>query len=196
MDEHQKLIDKIMPYRMQSASILNLALRYVIELDAPKPMKVYFRDKLCIEGLSTGFTNSAIEAGIVHCRSILEFLGIKGDPSNRSKLVTRNSKRKDDLAVEDFSGRDGQLSKITIQEAVSPYQGETDEAEAALSRLIYIANKGIAHFTLGPIEDPEDIRLLEIASRGVPSLAVNYFYTRMGLPAPAYEISGRKRNEE
>ena len=124
MDEHQKLIDKIMPYRMQSASILNLALGYAIELDAPKPMKVYFGDKLCIEGLSTGFTNSAIEAGIVHCRSILEFLGIKGDPSNSSKLVTRNSKRKDDLAIEDFSGRDGQLSKITIQEAVSPYQGE------------------------------------------------------------------------
>ncbi len=196
MDKHQRLIDKIMPYRMQSASILNLALRYVIQLDAPKPMEVYFDDKLYIEGLSTGFTNSAIEAGIVHCRSILEFLGIKGNASNSSKLAIRNGKRKDDLAIEDFSDPDGLLSKITIQEAVSPYQGDTDEAEAALSRLIHVANKGIAHFTLGPIEDPEDIRLLEIASRGVPTLAVNYFYTRMGLPAPTYKLSGRKRNDD
>ena len=196
MNEHQRLIDKIMPYRMQSASILNLALRYAIQLDAPKPMEVYFDGKLYIEGLSTGFTNSAIEAGIVHCRSILEFLGIKGNASNSSKLAIRNGKRKDDLAIEDFSGPNGLLSKITIQEAVSPYQGDTDEAEAALSRLIHVANKGIAHFTLGPIEDPEDIRLLEIASRGVPTLAVNYFYTRMGLPAPTYKISGRKRNDD
>ncbi len=196
MGEHQKLIDKTMPYRMQSASILNLALRYAIQWNAPKPMEIYFDGKLSIEGLSTGFTNSAIEAGIVHCRSILEFLGIKGNPSNNSKLLIRSNKRKNDLVIEDFSGPDGVLSKITIQEAVRPYQGATDEAEVALARLIYVANKGIAHFTLGPIEDTEDMRLLEIASRGVPTLAVNYFYSRMGLPAPAYEISGRGRNDK
>ena len=193
MDERQKLIDIIMPYRMQSASNLNLALKYVIQWDTAKPMEIYFDGKLCVEGLSTGFTNSAIEAGIVHCRSILEFLGIKGDLNNYSKLTSRNNRRKDDLVIEDFSGQDGALPRITVQEAASPYQGSSDEAEAALAKLIYIANKGVAHFTLGPIEDPEDIRFLEIASRGVPTLVVNYFYKRMGLAAPVYKISGRKR---
>jgi hypothetical protein len=168
-------------------------LRYVIEWDNPKPMEIFFEGRLCVEGLSTGFTNSAIEVGIVHCRSILEFLGIKGDSSNLSKLAVRTNKRKDDLVIEDFSGSKGTLPRVTVQEATSLYQGGSAGAEAALARLICIANKGIAHFTLGPIEDPEDLKLLEIASRGVPTLAINYFYIRMGLVAPSYEISARNR---
>ncbi len=195
MDEQEKLIKKTLPYRMQSASIFNLALYYVTSWDAPKSMEISFDGMLCIERLSTGFTNSAIEVGILHCRSILEFLGIKGDSSNRSKLAIRTHKREDDLVIEDFSGPKGKLSKVTIQEVLRSYKGEPDEAEAALARLICIANKSIAHFTLGPIEEPDDLKLLEIASRGIPTLAVNYFYTRMGLIAPSYELDSRRRND-
>jgi len=195
MYTQQQIIDKILPYRMQSTSILNLALRYVIDWDKPKSLEIRFDGKTCIEGLSTAFTNAAIESGIMHCRALLEFLGLKADNSDHTKLASRTGKQKDDLVIEDFTGPNGQLARITIDEALSPYKGARDEAENALARVIHIANKGIAHSTLGPVDDPEDLRLLEIASRGVPTLVINYFYRRMGLKAPDYQLKSRKRDD-
>lgn len=196
MYTQQQFIDKILPYRMQSASILNLALRYVIDWDTPKSLEIKFDGKTCIEGLSTAFTNAAIESGIMHCRALLEFLGLKADKSDHTKLASRAAKRKDDLVIEDFTGPNGQqLARITIDEALVPYKGARDEAENALARAIHIANKGIAHPTLGPVDDAEDLRLLELASRGVPTLVINYFYTRMGLQAPDFQLKSRNRND-
>ncbi|MDO8426462.1 MAG: hypothetical protein Q7T24_02970, partial [Deltaproteobacteria bacterium] len=127
------MIDKILPYRMQSASILNLALMYVREWDKPKSLEIKFDGKTCIEGLSTAFTNAAIESGIMHCRALLEFLGLKVDSSNHRKLANRTGKQKDDLVIEDFTGQNGQLARITIDEALSPYRGDRAEAENALA---------------------------------------------------------------
>lgn len=41
------------------------------------------------------------------------------------------------------------------------------------------------------LENPEHGRLIEIASRGVPSLVVSYLYTPLGLPAPDYKLTHR-----
>jgi len=180
---------------MQATAILNLALRYVIQWDKPKALEIRFEGKTCIEGLSTAFTNPAIESGILHCRALLEFLGIKADSSSNTKLSVREGKRRDDLVIEDFTGPNGKLSKITIAEALSPYDGAEEEAEKALARVIHVANKGIAHSTIEVIEDPEDRRLLEIASCGVPTLVINYFYTRMGLQVPSFQLKSRNRND-
>lgn len=180
---------------MQATAILNLALRYVIQWGESKTLEIRFDGKTSIEGLSTAFTNPAIESGIMHCRALLEFLGLKADRSNHTKLATRTGKQTDDLVIEDFTGPNGKLSKITISEALSPYDGNPEEAEKALARVIHVANKGIAHSTLGPIDDPEDRTLLEIASRGVPTLVTNYFYTRMGLQVPSYQLKSRSRND-
>lgn len=195
MDKLQELfVDKILPYRLESTSILNLALRCVIKWDKPKPLEIKFDGKTYIHGLSTAFTNPVIEAGVIHCRVLLEFLGLMADNSDHIKLSSRKRRQNDDLVIEDFTGPNGQkLGKITILEALSPYNGSPDEAEMALARVFHVANKGIAHSTRGQIDDPDDLRLLEIASRGVPKLVVNYFYTRMSMTAPDYEIKSRKR---
>ena len=196
MYTHQHFITKILPYRMQSISILNLALTYVIDWDNPKSLEIRFDGKTCIEGLSTAFTNAAIESGIMHCRALLEFLGLKVNDSNHTKLSIRNGKRKDDIVIEDFTGPNGQLAKITIAEALSPYKGSQDEAENAIARVIHIANKGIAHSTIALVDDPDELKLVEIASRGVPTLVINYFYTRMGLTPPDYQLKNRKRDAQ
>ncbi|WP_456709214.1 MULTISPECIES: hypothetical protein [Bradyrhizobium] len=39
-------------------------------------MTLYAGDKLVIEGTLRGFTNPCIEAGMMHCRALLEFLGL------------------------------------------------------------------------------------------------------------------------
>src|SRR5690348_17010952 len=99
----------IIPYRMKAVAIFNLAAKYVKSWDAPKRLEIYFDGKLCIEGLSTAFTNSNIEAGIIHCRALLEFLGLRCDPRDPSKLSVRVGKRDDDFVIEDFLGPNGPL---------------------------------------------------------------------------------------
>ncbi|XIA68044.1 hypothetical protein ACFIOY_35375 [Bradyrhizobium sp. TZ2] len=46
-----------------------------------------------------------------------------------------------------------------------------------------ITNKGIAHGGEDIKGNPDHCRLIEITSRGVPSLVVSYLYTPLGLPA-------------
>ncbi|MFZ2325276.1 MAG: hypothetical protein WAW73_00025, partial [Rhodoferax sp.] len=65
------------------------------------------------------------------------------------------------------------------------------EAEQALLSVFRIANKGLAHLTSSFLASPEETRLLEIASRGVPALIVSYLYTPLGLAAPASQLSSR-----
>jgi hypothetical protein len=52
---------------------------------------------------------------------------------------------------------------------------------------------GIAHVTEDIKDNPDHGRLIEIASLGVPSLVVSYLYTPLGLPAPDYKLTHRKR---
>jgi len=190
-------IEKILPYRMEAIHIFNLALKYVNLLNGPKPLQIWFDDQLYIEGLSTAFTNPAIESGIMHCRALLQFLGLTVDKSDNTKLFHRSSKRQDDdLRIEDFTDTEGnKLARISIQEARSPYKGDKSEAEKALARVIYIANKRLAHITSDLITNDEDLKLLEIASRGVPVLAINYFYTPMGLESPDFQLKSRTKND-
>lgn len=66
--------------------------------------------------------------------------------------------------------------------------------ERALARVIHVSNKGLAHSTVGLISDPDDLRLTEIASRGVRALLVNYFYVPLSLNPPAERLTSRRRD--
>jgi hypothetical protein len=183
----------VIPYRMQAVHMLNIALRYVDSWDVPQPMEIRFNGQLAIEGRSTGFTNPAIEAGIIHCRALLEFLGLRVNKSDPSKLSARQGKQPDDFVIEDFEGPSGPLQKVTIDQAVRPYDGPKDEAELALASIIHCANKGLAHMTGAYLLTPGDLRTFEIASRGVPVLVANYFYIARGMEPPKYEFSSSRR---
>jgi hypothetical protein len=178
--------DRIVPYRMRAACIFNLALRHEDQWPAPRSMKIYFDDVLFIEGLSTGFTNAAIESGIMNCRALLEFLGLKATSPNQ--LAQRGSLRRGDIGIEDF-----ELPLIEIAEVTAKYRGDESEAESSIATLITTANKWLAHNTTAVELDGAHIRSLEIASRGIPALVVSYFYTRLGMPAPGYQITHRRR---
>ncbi len=182
--------DKIIPYRMQSACILNLALRHVEQWPDPREMTIHFGGKLFIEGLSTGFTNAAIESGIVNCRALLEFIGLAA--ASHTKLRQRAvGGRKDDIGIEDYK-----LPLVEVSEVIQKYPGNAEEAESALASLITVTNKWIAHNTTAVEIDAPQLHLLEIASRGVPSLVISYFYTRLKLPAPEYNIYSRQRSTD
>jgi hypothetical protein len=62
-----------------------------------------------------------------------------------------------------------------------------------LLAVFQITNKGFAHVTEDLTENPGHGSLIEIASRGVPSLMVRYLYTPLGLPEPDYKLTHRPR---
>lgn len=178
----------LLEYRLSAVAIGHLALRHSMAWDEPPSLQVFFEGKQVIEGKATGFTNGAIEAAIVHCRALLEFLGLAG--KNQTELSERKARTKnDDIGIEHFPG----LSMLSIEEAVSSYPGPRSEAKAALAYVAYLANKGLAHTTSSFTRHDSGAELLEVAFRRVPVLVVNNFYLPLGIQPPAYELQSRKR---
>ena len=65
-----RLLNEIMPYRMQAVATLNLATCLRMKwADHPQPLEIHVNGKLQVEGNLHAFTNPAIEAGLVHCRA-------------------------------------------------------------------------------------------------------------------------------
>jgi hypothetical protein len=180
---------------MKAVAVLNLATRFLSQWEGkPKSLEIHFEGKLWIRGLSTAFTNPTVEAGIIHCRALLEFLGLRSDREDPARLKQRTSKQSDDIVIEDFAGPNGPLAKLTVAEAVAPYAGSKDEAERALAAVIHTANKGLAHMTTGHVVDLSNLRLIEIASRGVPTLVANHFYVSRGLAPPDWQVAKAVRD--
>ena len=163
----------VLEYRMEAISIGYLALRHHMSWDEAPSMEIFINGKQVIEGKATGFTNAAIESAIIHCRAILEFLGLQSSKASTTEIAERSARTKaDDCGVEKFTG----LSMLTKAKALSAYPGESSEAEAALALIFHSANKGLAHTTASFRRHSGDARLLEIAFRGVPTLLINGFY--------------------
>jgi hypothetical protein len=173
---------------MQAIAIGHLALRHSMSWDEVPSIRIDFDGEQVIEGSATAFTNSAIEAAIIHCRALLEFLGLAG--KSQTELKERQGRGyADDHGIEHFGG----LPKLTIGKAVSVYPGPKAEAEAALAYVAYLANKGLAHTTSSFSKHDQDAHLVEIAFRGVPQLVINNFYVPLGLEPPNYKLPSRPR---
>jgi hypothetical protein len=189
----ERQLHEIIPYRMHAVQTLNFATRLSMELDGAPAMEIYSDGKLLVEGNLHAFTNPAIEAGLVHCRALLEFLGLTANKSGR--IVNISGRRPTDVGIEHFANSSGRLAMVSPDAALSRYGGGKDEAEKALLSVFQITNKGIAHVTENLKGNPNHARLVEIASRGVPSLVVSYLYTPLGLPAPDYKVTYRQRSQ-
>ena len=180
----------LLAYRMEAISIGHLALRHYMSWDETPTMEVFFNGKQVIEGKATGFTNAAIESAIIHCRAILEFLGLQAAKAASTEIAEKSKRTNaDDWGVEQISG----LSMLTKTKALSAYPGSTSEAEAALALIFHSANKGLAHTTASFKRHSGDVCLLEIAFRGVPTLLVNGFYAPLGINPPSHELTSRSR---
>lgn len=187
-----RLLRDTIPYRMTAVDTLALAVRYAINwADGPPPaLEINVAGKVMIEGNLYAFVNPAYEAGLVHCRALLEFLGLA---MKAGRLGNIERRRRTDVGIEHFSNAGGHLSMVKPQDVLGRYPGGKEEAEKALLAVFETANKGIAHITDELRDDPDHARLILIASSGVPSLLVSYVYTPLGLPAPDYKLSHRTR---
>ncbi|HKD26355.1 MAG TPA: hypothetical protein VKC66_10685 [Xanthobacteraceae bacterium] len=190
--DRDRLLYEDLPYRMRSVDTLNLALHHRMQCDDPPPIAIHINGKLAVEGNLNAFTNPAIEAGLVHCRALLEFLGLC---MINARLGNVRKRRISDIGIEHFSNANGPLPMVTPEDAVSRYDGGREEAEEALISIFQTANKDLAHITTDLVDNPKQAHLVEIASRGVPSLVVSHLYTPLGLKAPEYKLTHRRRSD-
>lgn len=124
----------LLAYRMYAISIGRLALRHHMSWDKTLSMMICFDGTLVIEGEATGFTNAAIESAIIHCRAILEFLGLCSTKTSHITEITKRT-RDDDLGIEKISG----LAKVTKDLAVAGISANPTDAEKALSLILHAA---------------------------------------------------------
>jgi hypothetical protein len=190
MDEEK--IRRILGHRMHSVALLKLALDLRTNWREAPPITLYVNGQLRMEGNLNAITNPMFEVGLVHCRALLEFLGLCDKNGSLSQIKKR---RGSDVGIEYFRNANGPLKKVEPEIALSRYGGDRDEAEKALLAILHVTNKGLAHNTMDLIADPDGDRLIEIACRGVRSLMVSYFYTPLGLPEPDTKITSRPRSE-
>ena len=191
--DRDNILHQLIPHSLGAVSALALALKYRVAWNEPKRMEIYFDGKLSVEGNSNAFVNPAFEAGLVHCRALLEFLGLCVQNGNLKNIRLPRGRR-DDIGIESFSNSSGPLGLVTPAVAISHYSGPASEAERALLAVFHAANKGFAHFTSGFDASLVGDDALEVASRGVPSLVISHLYTPLGLPAPDFEIKSRRRS--
>jgi hypothetical protein len=183
----QKLyIDRIIPHRLGMVDLLYYALTEMTFKDGAKPLKLYISGEPKLVGNTNAFSNPAIEAGIMSGRFLLEFLGLKCAKDDSSKLAQRKPGNgpDDDIFIEDFEHNGIPLSKITIDDVKRQYPGPPEDAESSLARVIHIANKGVAHPTVGRQHNDDDYQMLEIAAKGIRALIIYYFYKKLSIVAP------------
>jgi hypothetical protein len=192
MTPHE-VLHRLIPYRLNAVATFTLALRLRGNWEEAPPTQLFVDGKLTVEGNLSAFTNPAIEVGVIHCRALLEFLGLCRTKSG--KLGNLNGARKaDDAGIEHFSNSNGPLPLVTPSQACARYPRGAAEAENALLAVFQAASKGVAHLTVANQSSSEQSRLLEIASRGVPALVVSHLYTPLGLETPDYQNTERRRD--
>ena len=187
MYTEQDYIERIIPHRLGMIEIMQFALTEMRQTIEPKKMMVYVDDKPCFKGLETVFTNPAIEAGIINCRAMLEFLGLRLKKNSASELETRpSSNYEDDMHIEDFKINSVALEKVSPEKVRRLSVTDSEKGVIAIARLLHISNKEVAHPTCGRVgeDDGTDVELLTIGAKGIRALTVSYFYTPLGLNPP------------
>lgn len=175
------VLTRWIPYRLEAVETLHMAWRWSYDWEEPKPLQVFVDGKLKLQGNTNAILNPMMEAGIVHARALLEFLGlcvVKG------KLSHVRNRRPDDIAIEQFAASGKPLEMVSPQLAISTYQGPAADAERALVAVFDLANKGFAHLSTGLSADRYTSEDLDIACRGIPTLVNNNLYVKLGMEPP------------
>jgi len=126
--------------------------------------------------------NALAESGLIYCRKLLDFLGLKGQ-RNGGALAERTGPYSDDtVGIEDL-----RLPRVHLTALDNSPLGSGPSIRAACEHTLRAANKGVAHFTedRGERGDAEQILL---AGRVVTWLAEEHVYKPLAIAAPVYKV--------
>lgn len=158
-----------------------MRLGWVSESDLPRAVVVLVDGQERLHGNVAAIANPMIEAGIIHARALLEFLGLC---VRRGRLANISRRHPGDVAVEHYSMPERPLTMVSPDTALAAYPGSRMEAEEALVAVFELANKLMAHITDGIGTKEWTDRHLDIACRGIPVLVQNHLYSKLGRTIP------------
>lgn len=177
----EEILEQWIPYRLQAIETLDFAWRWVNESDEPRYVEVFVDRRIKLRGNIAAIANPMIEAGVIHARALLEFMGLCALNGRLSQIKKR---RNDDVAIEHYSTEKYPLSIVNPDDALSAYPGPRHEAETALLAIFDLANKELAHITTGIQCTQYTEQHLDIALRGIPVLLHNHLYAKLGREIP------------
>ncbi|MFZ6817316.1 hypothetical protein [Undibacterium sp. Ji22W] len=175
------LLERWIPYKLQAVETLQFAWEWINETNEVRDLHIIVNGQLKLRGNVATVANPMIEVGLIHARSLLEFLGLC---VQNGKLAQIKKRRPDDVAVEDFSTSQYPLTKVDPYTILAAYPGPTQEAEDALIAIFELANKGLAHITKENFSKLWTDQHLDIACRGIPVLLHNRLYAKLGRNIP------------
>lgn len=180
---NEQYIKELLPYRLYALGIFKAALSFVEQYPDGGNFECSVDDKLKMQGPSTAITNPSIEMGIIHSRVLLEFLGLK---ATKKMKLHEAKKQTTDINIECFG-----LSKVSIENALAPCNGDKDKAEKAFAQTIMTANKLVAHSTNTIEMDHDSINSYLMCCEAIPTLFNLHFYKPLGLSMPNSKLTFR-----
>lgn len=133
------------------------------------------------------YTQPVIAMGVLRCRYLLEFLGIKTSGAPPALKAIGKPRRDDDIGIEHFARRDGQLlARVTPDEAERTFP-EHSGTGSAWATVIEIANQRLAHPTDDRKLSGTGMLYEELATAfaTIPELLYVKFYDALGVDRPS-----------
>ena len=87
MTTRDNVLNIVIPHRLDAIAALNLLASLRMKWGAPKAMEVYFVGQLQMTGNSRAFAKPVVEAGLIHRRALLEFVGLGVSSNVPTKLI-------------------------------------------------------------------------------------------------------------
>ena len=175
------VIERWIPYRLQAIETLQFAWDWLGESDEPRAVQVLIEGKPILGCNVAAIANPMIEAGLIHARALLEFLGLAVRNRRLGQVPHRFP---GDIAIEHYSTAGQGLTMVSPEQVYAAYDGPREDAENAIVAILEFANKGMAHITDGVFSGKWTNRHLDIACRGIPVLLNNHLYAKLGRTLP------------
>jgi hypothetical protein len=184
-------LQRLLPHRLDALAILALMLEFRLKWEEPKRMQIFVEGRPQFEGTTSMFLNPIFEAGILHIRALLEFLGLKASKAGRLANITPSERRSDDAAIELLRHEGRSLPLVTPEQAYAIHPSDPRLAEACYVSAITAANKGMAHFSVS--YNPVEAQHVLLVSRLTQQLVERHVYQALGRLRPPIPLGARAR---
>jgi len=181
------ILKRWIPYRLEAIETLRWAWS-LSQANHDATIEVHVNGRCRLNGNVAAIANPMIEAGFIHARALLEFLGLTVTKDGALCVVTK--RRPGDLAVENFSTPSVTLHRATPASVAAAYPGPREEAEESLVAIFQTSNRWLAHVTDGTVSKEWTDHHIDVALRGIPVLVHNHLYAPLGLDLPKVKYPG------
>ncbi len=177
------MLEEHLPYRLTHLDMLCWACEVILAGERPSDVRITFDGLTKLKQTSVSFlTNALVEAGLLYCRVLLNFLGIYLDRGTQQLAKIKNPGVHDNFSIVKLG-----LPSVTLGNLRLAPTGSSREVEESCQLTLLATNKGVAHFTVSTTPRSQAEDALRCA-KTVMWLTEEYVYKRIGRAIPFYKL--------